>query len=235
MRLLKNIAGLVKAPLPDVAVGRPIEFWFQHEARVGRDGVGQKRGHAYIWAQVGSRPRMVRDNQHASAFLFGAICPDRAVGAAIITSSADTWAMNLHLKEISTQVAFGAHALLVCDGAGWHQRGKKLHVHENITLLSLPAYSPELNPMQNVWDYLRPNKHCEQVWDTYDDIVETCEAAWRLLITDPERIRSIGSRKWACVSLLEGWYKAGLDGVAARVDQRNASRFQPNRVREYGS
>jgi hypothetical protein len=144
---------------------------------------------------------MVRDNRHTSAYLFGAICPDRAVGAAMITPCADTWAMNLHLKEISTQVASGAHALLVCDGAGWHQRGKKLQVPENITLLSLPAYSPELNPMENVWDYLRQNKLCAQVWDTYDDIVQACEAAWRFLINDPDRIRSIGSRKWACVSL----------------------------------
>jgi len=53
---------------------------------------------------------MVRDNRHTSAYLFGAICPDRAVGAAMITPCADTWAMNLHLKEISTQVASGAHA-----------------------------------------------------------------------------------------------------------------------------
>jgi hypothetical protein len=144
---------------------------------------------------------MVRDNRHTSAYLFGAICPDRAVGAAMITPCANTWAMNLHLKEISTQVTPGAHALLVCDGAGWHQRGKKLQVPDNVTLLSLPAYSPELNPMENVWDYLRQNKLSAQVWDSYDDIAEACASAWRFLVNDPDRIRSIGSRKWACVSL----------------------------------
>jgi hypothetical protein len=163
--------------------------------------VGQKGGHAYIWAPVGSRPRMVRDNRHVSTYIFGAICPDRAVGAALIMPYANSQAMNQHLQEISSQVVPGAHAILVCDGAGWHLRGKKLRVPDNITLLSLPAYSPELNPMENVWDYLRQNKLCTQVWDTHEDIVEACVRAWRFLVNDPERIRSIGSRKWAWVSL----------------------------------
>jgi transposase len=142
---------------------------------------------------------MVRDNRHESAYLFGAICPGRGVGAAIIMPSANTEAMNLHLKEISAQVSPGAHAVLVCDGAGWHQRGKKLQVPDNIILLSLPPYTPELNPMENVWQYLRQNKLSALVWDTYDDIVEACKLAWLFLINDPERIRSIGSRDWACV------------------------------------
>jgi hypothetical protein len=89
---------------------------------------------------------MVRDNRHASAYLFGAICPDRAVGAAMITPCANAWAMNLHLDEISTQIAPGAHAILVCDGAGWHQTGGKLVVPDNITLLCLPPYSPRAEP-----------------------------------------------------------------------------------------
>ncbi len=162
--------------------------------------MGQKGGHAYIWAPVGSRPRMVRDNRHVSTYIFGAICPDRATGAAMIMPYANTEAMNAHLEEISVEVAPGAHAVLICDGAGWHQRGKKLSVPDNITLLSLPAYSPELNPMENVWAYLRQNKLCALVWDTYDEILDACQSAWRFLINDPDRIRSIGTRQWACVS-----------------------------------
>lgn len=119
----------------------------------------------------------------------------------MIIPRCDTWGMNLHLKEISTQVAPSAHALLVCDGAGWHQRGDKLIVPDNITLLSLPAYSPELNPMENVWDYLRQNKLCATVWDNEDEIAEACTNAWNFLVNDPERIRSIGHRHWACVNL----------------------------------
>ena len=109
--------------------------------------------------------------------------------------------MNLHLAEIGTQVAPGARAVLVCDGAGWHQRGKEPRVPANIRLLSLPLYSPELNPMENVWDYLRQNKLCAAVWDSYDAIVEACKTAWNWLIADPARITSIGSRDWACVRL----------------------------------
>ncbi len=56
-------------------------------------------------------------------------------------------------------------------------------------------------PMENVWDYLRQNKLCARVWDTYDDIVDACKQAWNFLIDDPERIRSIGSREWTCVTL----------------------------------
>ena len=140
---------------------------------------------------------MVRDNRHDSAYIFGAICPQRGVGAAMITPAANTEMMNLHLAEISTQVARGARAVLVCDGAGWHQRGKGLNVPDNITLLSLPPYSPELNPMENVWDYLRQNKLCALVWDSYDDIVDACATAWNWLIADPARITSIGERDWA--------------------------------------
>jgi transposase len=146
--------------------------------------VSQKGGHAYIWAPRGSRPLMVHDNRHDSAYIFGAICPQRGVGAAIITLGANTEMMNLHLAEISTQVAPGAHAVLICDGAGWHQKGKLLHIPENMTLLPLLTYSPELNPMENVWDYLRQNKLCATVWDKYDDIVEACKTAWNWFIAD---------------------------------------------------
>src|ERR1019366_2168798 len=92
--------------------GTPIEVWFQDEARVGQQG-----SLTYIWAPIGSCPRMVRDNHHDSAYLFGAICPARGIGAAIVIPAVNAEAMNEHLNEISTQVAPGAHAVLVCDGA----------------------------------------------------------------------------------------------------------------------
>jgi len=144
---------------------------------------------------------MVRDNRRESVYIFGAICPARAVGAAVIMPAVNTEAMNIHLQEISTQVAPGAHALLVCDRAGWHATSKGLLTPANMTLLPLPAYAPELNPMENVWDYLRSNKLCNLVWNSYDAIVQACKKAWDFFVNDPDRIRSIGSRKWACVSL----------------------------------
>jgi transposase len=174
----------------------PVEIWFQDEARVGQKGT-----HAYIWAPIGSRPLMVRDNRHDSAYLFGAICPERGVGAAIIMPAANTAAMSEHLAEIATQVTPGAHAVLICDGAGWHQSGGELRVPDNISLLPLPSYCPELNPMENVWQYLRENKLCAKVWNSYAAIVAACRRAWHFLINDPDRIRSLGKREWARVNL----------------------------------
>ena len=165
--------------------GQPIEIWFQDEARVG-----QKGGHAYIWAEKGSRPLMVRDNRYDSAYLFGAICPARAVGAAIIMPTINAEAMSEHLKEISAQVARGAHAMLIVDGAGWHQTGGKLIVPDNITLLPLPPYAPELNPMENVWEYLRANFFSHQVWEAHEAILDACQSAWNTLMQMPGRIAS---------------------------------------------
>lgn len=163
--------------------------------------MGQKGSIAYVWAPRGSRPPMVRDNRHDSAYLFGAICPARRVGAAIIMPAVNTEAMNEHLKEIGAQVAPGAHAVLVCDGAGWHQKGGALCPPDNITLLPLPSYAPELNPMENVWEYLRANKLSRLVWDNYQAIIAACKEAWNFLIDDPDRIASIGARDWACVNV----------------------------------
>lgn len=182
--------------MPPEAAGKRIEVWFQDEARVGQQGTL-----AYVWAPRGSRPPAVRDNRHASAYIFGAICPQRAVGAALVMPRVGSEAMSLHLAEISRAVCPDAHAVLVCDGAGWHQAGGRLSVPANISLLHLPPYAPELNPMENVWDYLRQNKLCARVWHTYDDILDACQSAWRFLTNDPQRIRSIGSRRWACVSI----------------------------------
>ena len=187
---------LVTQALPASAVGKPIEIWFQDEARVG-----QKGSLEYIWAPVGSRPPMVRDNRHDSAYLFGAICHARKVGAAIIMPSVNAEAMSEHLKEISTQIALGAHAVVVCDGAGWHQSGGRLRVPHNITLLPLPPYAPELNPMENIWDYLRGNKLSKRVWNSYQEIVAACKDAWLFLLGDPKRIDTIAHRAWSWVNV----------------------------------
>ena len=99
----------------------------------------------------------MRDTRYEWAYIFGAVCPERATGAALVLPFADTQAMNLHLAEIARTVAPGAHAVLVLDGAGWHG-GKDLAVPDNISLLTLPPYAPELNPVENVWEYLRGNR-----------------------------------------------------------------------------
>jgi hypothetical protein len=95
-----------------------------------------------------------RVRRYEWAYLFGAICPERSTGAAIIMPEVSIEAMNQHLAEISRHVSVGAIAVLVLDGAGWHT-SPRLKLPDNIVLLPLPAYSPELNPVENVWEFLR--------------------------------------------------------------------------------
>ncbi len=113
---------------------------------------------------------------------------------------ANTDAMSAHLAEIGRRVSPGAHAIVVLDGAGWHSSGN-LAVPANVTLLALPPYSPELNPIENIWQFLRQNHLANRVFESYDSIVAVCCAAWNALIATPERVASITSRDWAQVSV----------------------------------
>lgn len=151
-----------------------------------------------IWARRGSRPRAPRDRGYTSAYIFGAVCPDRCIGAALVMPEVNLEAMEAHLAEISRRVTAGAHAVLVLDGAAWHT-SPKLRVPNNISLLPLPRYSPELNPIENVWEFLRANFLSHRVWDGYDVIVDACCDAWNKLMRMPEQIASITSRAWAQV------------------------------------
>ncbi len=103
--------------------------------------------------------------------------------------------MSAHLAEISAAVTPGAQAILVLDGAGWHASGA-LVVPENITLLPLPPHSPELNPVENVWQYLRQNWLSLQVWENYPAIVEACCQAWNRFLAQPDIVRSVTTRAW---------------------------------------
>lgn len=109
--------------------------------------------------------------------------------------------MGLHLDEISGRVAPGAHAVVLLDGAGWHQQGGRLKVPDNLTLLPLPPYSPELNAAENIWEYLRGNRLSHKVWDSHDAILDACSTAWSDLAASPEQIRSIATRDWASVNV----------------------------------
>jgi hypothetical protein len=152
-----------------------------------------------VWAERGSRPPVPRDQRHEWAYIFGAVCPRRDIGAALVLPYANAQAMNLHLEEISCQVTHGSHAVLLLDGAGWHQTGEKLRVPGNISLLQLPSYSPELNPVENIWQFLRQNHLGNRVFKSYTDIVDACCAAWNALAAEPKRIASIATRDWASV------------------------------------
>jgi transposase len=107
----------------------------------------------------------------------------------------DTEAMNLHLAEIATQIAPGAHAALLLDQAGWHLSGS-LNVPPNITLIRLPAKCPELNPQENVWQFMRDNWLSNRIFKSFQDILDHCCDAWNKLVDQPWKIISIGMRDW---------------------------------------
>jgi transposase len=109
-------------------------------------------------------------------------------------------AMNEHLAEISRCVSVGAIALLVLDGAGWHS-SPRLDIPDNIVLLPLPPYAPELNPVENIWAFIRSNFLSHRVFENYEEIVEACRDAWNALIQLPQIIASIGTRSWADVKI----------------------------------
>jgi len=139
---------------------------------------------------------MLRDQRHASAYLFGAVCPARDLGVGLVLPEVNSEAMSLHLAEISKHVRPGAHAVITLDGAGWHQSGGRLRVPDNISLLPLPPYSPELNPVENIWQFLRQNYLANRVFDTYDAIVDACCDAWNALRNAPGQIQTITTRQW---------------------------------------
>ncbi len=178
----------IRAELP---ADTEIELWWQDEARIGQKNKITRR-----WAKRGSRPSAPKDQRTKSAYIFGAICPARGVGAGLVLPRCNTQAMQWHLDEISSQVSPGAHAILILDRAGWHTTAK-LTIPPNITLLFLPPRSPELNPVENIWQFIRDNWLSNRVFGSYDEILAISAEAWNKLIDQPWKIISIGHRKWA--------------------------------------
>src|SRR5262245_6325108 len=127
-----------------------IEIWFADEARIGQKNKITRR-----WAKRGTRPSAPRDQ------------PKEGKGAALIMPACNTEAMNLHLAEIAATVAPAAHAILLVDQAGWHL-STRLLVPANITIILLPPKCPELNPVENVWQFMRDNWLSNRIFKSYD-------------------------------------------------------------------
>jgi len=178
----------VKAALPH---GTPIEVWFQDEARIGQKNKITRR-----WARRGTRPSAPKDQRTKSAYIFGAICPELGKGAGLILLFCNTQTMSLHLAEISLAIEPGAHGVVLMDQAGWHMTGK-LEVPENISIIPLPPKCPELNPVENIWQFMRDNWLSNRIFTSHDNIIDLCCEAWNRLVNQPWRIMTIGRRKWA--------------------------------------
>ena len=131
------------------------------------------------------RPRGLHQQGFASAHLFGAVCPERDAGVALAMPEVSTAAMGLFLAELSRSLPAGTHAALVLDGAGWHVSAD-LVVPANLTLIRLPPYSPELNPVERVWEHLRDRWLSHRVLaGGYEAIRDAACAAWNALSPSP--------------------------------------------------
>jgi transposase len=170
-----------------------LEIWFQDEMRIG-----QKNGCVRQWAGRGSRPRQPVDQRYESTYIFGAVCPARDTGVALIQPYADTAAMQRHIDEIAKHVTTGSHAVVLMDNAGWHRTGK-LKWPPNVSALFIPPACPELNAAENIWQFMRQTFLSNRVFATYTDIVDAACTAWNALLAEPGRIRSIATRGWAKV------------------------------------
>jgi hypothetical protein len=142
------------------------------------------------------RPRGLRDLRHQAVYLFGAVCPERDAGVALVLPAVGAAAMQAMLDELGQAVAPGAHAVVLMDRAGWHI-AKELAVPANLTPLLLPPYSPELNAIERVWLYLRERFLSHRRWPSYDDILDACCDAWNALVNETGRIRSLCALDWA--------------------------------------
>jgi len=103
--------------------------------------------------------------------------------------------MQTYLNQLSNHIAAGRHIALVVDNAGWHT-SKQLDIPKNITLIPLPPYSPELNPMEQVWEWMKNNYLSNICFDSYNDILEKLTIAWNHFSSNAELVKSICSRKW---------------------------------------
>jgi transposase len=187
----KKIPGADRRGRPRPPRGRAARGLVPDEARVGQTGRVCRR-----WFERGMRPRGVRDLRDQAVYLFGAVCPERAAGVALVLPTVSTAAMQAMLEELAQAVSPGAHAVVLMDRAGWHI-ARDLAVPANLTPVFLPAYSPELNAIERVWLYLRERFLSQRLWPSYDDILEACCAAWNALLAETGRIRSLGALDWA--------------------------------------
>ena len=101
-----------------------------------------------------------------------------------------TMAMTLFLQRFGATLAKDEHAVLVLDGAGWHT-SRKLRVPDNVTLVPLPRYSPQLNPVERVWLHLRERHLSHRLLPDYDAILDALRCAWNQLT--PDRLQSLTS------------------------------------------
>ena len=167
-----------------------MRLFFQDEARIG-----QKGRTAHVWWRRGERPRGLADKRFTFAYIFACVEPGTDNAFALILPYVNTEAMQLFLDRFSATLRADEHAAMVLDQAGWHG-AKALAVPKNITLVPLPPYAPELNPAERVWLYLKERFLSHRLHADYDAIVEAASQAWRRLVNETGRLKTLCSYPW---------------------------------------
>lgn len=157
--------------------------------------VGQKGRLCHRWWCRGARPPGRQDQRFTWTYVFGAVRPDGEAAFALVLPLVGTAMMQLFLDRFAETLATDEHAVMVLDKAGWHGAGA-LVVPANVTLVSLPSYSPQLNPMERVWLYLRERYLSLRVFRDDTEIVDACCQAWNAIADDVDRLRSLCLQPW---------------------------------------
>jgi hypothetical protein len=172
----------------DGQAGERVRWFAQDEARVGQQGTLTR-----VRARTGSRPAAVRQTEYEWVYLWAAVEPATGASVAMITPTVNAALMGTFLAGLSGTLAPGEHAVLVLDNAGWHV-ARALRVPDDVTLLFLPAYSPELNPAERLWAWLRSHQLSNRVFADYDELLRETDRAW--LTPSEQTIKSVCARPW---------------------------------------
>jgi transposase len=179
---------IVVEQIDAITAGHPAEevrVYFQDEARFGTQGTITR-----VWARRGSRPRAVRQNGREWLYVLMAVCAATGMASALIMPELNTAVVNLFLEQLARDLPAGVHAVLIWDGAGFHS-GKGLVVPVNVSLIRLPPYSPELNPVENLWHYLRSHHWSNREYDGYKGLQEEAIRSVRAVCQDARRLMTI--------------------------------------------
>jgi len=122
--------------------------------------------------------------------VIGAVCPQSGQSVGLLAPTVNTDIMNAFFEQFAAEIDPKVHVVLVWDQAGFHTAGK-LKVPDNVTLVPLPPYSPELNPVENLWHYFRSHYWSNRTYDDYDDLRQAALEAWRKVALDLQTIRSV--------------------------------------------
>jgi transposase len=147
------------------------------------------------WVPKGSRTRKIKQGQFIYSYIYGASCPKTGDSFGLILPSTNTDCMQTYIDALSKHIQKDRYIALIVDNAGWHT-SKKLEVPDNIILIPLPPYSPELNPMEQVWQWMKHNYLSNICFDNYEDILDNLTKAWNAFANNIELVKSICKREW---------------------------------------